>query len=355
MLGHADIATTQIYTHLPSATLAANVPDASTRGREHGEARPRRIPQAELRGDRSRRRRDRAGAAPTSAWPRRSALARRRNSAACSRRARRTCCATISCGRRRSASARSARRRSRATVARSSTRRASEATVRRLLAAGAPLVVVRGGRRGATGAISGRLAGGASPTRRRPAGWPVACRGDVRELLATIGRIARGARTAARISSAGSSAISWRRRHGRPGAGSRRRGRGRRPGVARDARARRSAARSSSTARFLTASVEAPTHSGGSTWRRARRERYEAPGALPRVLPAAIGEDLRRRDFTVNAMAIELSSGDVRPARSARGPRRSRRGAGCACCIRSRSWRTRPGCSARRATRPGSG
>jgi tRNA nucleotidyltransferase (CCA-adding enzyme) len=60
--------------------------------------------------------------------------------------------------------------------------------------------------------------------------------------------------------------------------------------------------------RFLTASVRAP---GG---RRvdvatARAEHYEAPGALPRVRPAGIGEDLARRDFTVNAMAAELSSG----------------------------------------------
>src|SRR4030095_15097244 len=42
-----------------------------------------------------------------------------------------------------------------------------------------------------------------------------------------------------------------------------------------------------------------------------RSERYESPGALPRVMPASIGEDLRRRDFTVNAMAIELASGEV--------------------------------------------
>jgi tRNA nucleotidyltransferase (CCA-adding enzyme) len=38
-----------------------------------------------------------------------------------------------------------------------------------------------------------------------------------------------------------------------------------------------------------------------------RRERYEQPGALPVVEPAALDEDLARRDFTVNAMAVELS------------------------------------------------
>jgi tRNA nucleotidyltransferase (CCA-adding enzyme) len=59
--------------------------------------------------------------------------------------------------------------------------------------------------------------------------------------------------------------------------------------------------------RFLTASVELPSG------RRidlvtARTERYEAPGALPRVLPGSIDQDLRRRDFTVNAMAVELAS-----------------------------------------------
>lgn len=40
---------------------------------------------------------------------------------------------------------------------------------------------------------------------------------------------------------------------------------------------------------------------------RTRRERYERPGALPVVEPAPLEEDLGRRDFTVNAMAVALS------------------------------------------------
>ena len=39
---------------------------------------------------------------------------------------------------------------------------------------------------------------------------------------------------------------------------------------------------------------------------RARREHYPHPGALPEVEPAPIEEDLRRRDFTVNALALGL-------------------------------------------------
>jgi tRNA nucleotidyltransferase (CCA-adding enzyme) len=39
---------------------------------------------------------------------------------------------------------------------------------------------------------------------------------------------------------------------------------------------------------------------------RARRERYLRPGALPEVEPARLADDLRRRDVTVNAMAIGL-------------------------------------------------
>jgi tRNA nucleotidyltransferase (CCA-adding enzyme) len=39
---------------------------------------------------------------------------------------------------------------------------------------------------------------------------------------------------------------------------------------------------------------------------RSRRETYAHPGALPDVSPAPLSDDLLRRDFTVNALAIEL-------------------------------------------------
>jgi tRNA nucleotidyltransferase (CCA-adding enzyme) len=62
--------------------------------------------------------------------------------------------------------------------------------------------------------------------------------------------------------------------------------------------------------RFGTATVAAP----GVVFdlAGARRERYERPGALPVVeLGASLGEDLARRDFTVNAIALHLADGEL--------------------------------------------
>src|SRR3970040_2037071 len=39
----------------------------------------------------------------------------------------------------------------------------------------------------------------------------------------------------------------------------------------------------------------------------ARAETYERPGALPSVRPGPLRDDLRRRDFTVNAIALALT------------------------------------------------
>ena len=53
---------------------------------------------------------------------------------------------------------------------------------------------------------------------------------------------------------------------------------------------------------------------------RTRAETYARPGALPDVTPASIDEDLARRDFTVNAIAVGLSPdvrGEVRAAEHA--------------------------------------
>lgn len=57
--------------------------------------------------------------------------------------------------------------------------------------------------------------------------------------------------------------------------------------------------------RFLTATLELP---GGQAVdvATARRETYSRPGALPQVAPASIEEDLWRRDFSINAVAMEL-------------------------------------------------
>jgi len=51
----------------------------------------------------------------------------------------------------------------------------------------------------------------------------------------------------------------------------------------------------------------------------ARRERYPGPGALPEVEPGAtIAEDLARRDFTVNAIAVAVADGRVEAVPHAR-------------------------------------
>ena len=42
----------------------------------------------------------------------------------------------------------------------------------------------------------------------------------------------------------------------------------------------------------------------------ARRETYEHPGALPKVEPSSLKDDLARRDFTINAMAVSLNKKD---------------------------------------------
>jgi len=56
---------------------------------------------------------------------------------------------------------------------------------------------------------------------------------------------------------------------------------------------------------FLTATVRIPGfHLDLIT---ARSETYARPGALPTVTPATIRDDLLRRDFTVNALALRLS------------------------------------------------
>ena len=40
----------------------------------------------------------------------------------------------------------------------------------------------------------------------------------------------------------------------------------------------------------------------------ARRESYAAPGALPTVEPGSLADDLARRDFSINSMAVSLSA-----------------------------------------------
>jgi tRNA nucleotidyltransferase (CCA-adding enzyme) len=61
--------------------------------------------------------------------------------------------------------------------------------------------------------------------------------------------------------------------------------------------------------RFGTATVVTPdsTYNFATT----RQETYDEPGALPRVTPASLAQDLGRRDFAINAMAVGLTGDDL--------------------------------------------
>ena len=71
--------------------------------------------------------------------------------------------------------------------------------------------------------------------------------------------------------------------------------------------AQRYRARVATHGRFGTATI---TLADGQTLdvAMARTESYEAPGALPTVRRSSIKEDLRRRDFTINTLAIRLNA-----------------------------------------------
>src|SRR5918997_801295 len=75
--------------------------------------------------------------------------------------------------------------------------------------------------------------------------------------------------------------------------------------------------------RFGTATVR----QGACRWDLAcaRAEDYARPGALPDVRAAGIDEDLRRRDVTINAIALELASGALRAVEHARADLDARR------------------------------
>jgi tRNA nucleotidyltransferase (CCA-adding enzyme) len=51
----------------------------------------------------------------------------------------------------------------------------------------------------------------------------------------------------------------------------------------------------------------------------ARRERYPAPGALPEVEPGTLEDDLARRDFTINAMALGVAGPETGALRDPHG------------------------------------
>lgn len=59
--------------------------------------------------------------------------------------------------------------------------------------------------------------------------------------------------------------------------------------------------------RFGTAVMTVPGHEGHVDFVTARRETYDRPNALPRIEPAHLADDLARRDFSINALAVWLS------------------------------------------------
>jgi tRNA nucleotidyltransferase (CCA-adding enzyme) len=60
--------------------------------------------------------------------------------------------------------------------------------------------------------------------------------------------------------------------------------------------------------RFLTATLQFPDLIRVDI-ATARTETYENPGSLPRVVRATVKEDMRRRDFSINAMALSIMKG----------------------------------------------
>lgn len=176
---------------------------------------------------------------------------------------------------------------------------APELHVRRALTEGAPLVIVRG-------RTGGAVARGAAPrTLSLAARFDAALPAPTREALASVARLA-AAHGARAFLAGGLVRDVWR--------GEMREARdldvvieGDGPGVAR-ALAGELGGTLVEHDRFLTASVET-ADLGRIDVVTARTERYERPGALPRVLPGSMAQDLRRRDFTVNALAVELGSG----------------------------------------------
>jgi hypothetical protein len=85
-----------------------------------------------------------------------------------------------------------------------------------------------------------------------------------------------------------------------------------------------------------------------------RREAYAHDGALPTVEPGSLEEDLRRRDFTVNAWRCRSRRRPAPAARESSTWRKASRtwsSGGCASCIRAASTMIRRGRCAPRVSR----